>query len=666
MPKLEDAVIPEEKLGQFVIQVPTVSSKDFGEAVKGTFESRPEVEGIVVTEHGTPAGIIMRNAFFQKLSSLYGNSLYLRRPTSILMDTGFMKADAEDSISKVALQATSRNQDKLYDYIVVYKNNRYHGVISIRLFLAELSNRNEAQIKVLKQQQQKLLAAHEQELQLRTHLEYQSSAIRNLLDHAEQGFLWFGSDLVIRSEISYKCFEIFGKRIGNIRFTDLISDYFEPEKAMVFRMAFESYFQNNSPVTDAVYLMLLPTDCVIGGKSIHLEYKRIESDQNKAIMVVMNDISEKVALEQAMEHDRYEQRLLIKAFGCQPQIKRMIEEFRDLFSDGFKSFFVHGSDFGRDLDELFRCVHTYKGDFAQYGFGCASDQLHLFEDELMKLMNTPHEIGMPELQAIVERIKAEDILSHDLEVISNFLGSDYFDKSEIISIPKARLIDIDRELCSDKELSQGDFRQLIKGLLLKPVQSYLAQFEDYVEYLSSRVQKSKPIFLVEGDEVEVDGDLFDGFFQSLVHVFRNCMDHGIETDEERAEAGKELRGLIRCVVTAGDDPYFSICISDDGRGIDFTKLTQKGLEQGFLTAEQAKQASDKDLCNLIFADHITTKDEASSLSGRGVGMSAVRAACLKLGGTISVTTNPHRGTSFIMMLPYVPKPAFTIPSGERN
>lgn len=156
--------IPGEQVESLVMEVPTLAADEFGERAREVFESRPDIEGIVVLEYGNPVGLIMRGLFFQKMSAQYGYSLYMKRPVSILMDREFLSADAGDSLSKVGLEATARGQEKLYDYIVVFKEHAYLGVISIRLFFEELSRRNEAQVQVLREQQKRLLLAHEEEL----------------------------------------------------------------------------------------------------------------------------------------------------------------------------------------------------------------------------------------------------------------------------------------------------------------------------------------------------------------------------------------------------------------------------------------------------------------------------------------------------------------------
>lgn len=637
-------------LSHYVIQVPTVPAHADGQTVKDLFDRYPEAEGMVVMENGSPAGILMRTTFYQKIGSLYGHSLYMNRPISIIIDTAIMKVDVGENIGKIGMQAMGREQSKLYDYIVVYRNKTYLGVISIRLFLMELSKRNEAQISVLKQQQQELLNAHEQEILLRTDLEYQSASVRNLLDHADQGFLWFGRDLKVKREYSYKCKHIFQKGIAGAYFPDLISGYFSDGGDSVFLAAFDSYFKNNSPVTDNVYLMLLPSDCVILGKSIRFEYRRIESAGEKAVMVILSDITEKVRLEKAMEEDRNKQRLIIKACACQGQIRQMLDEFREILTGGYRSFFRDDLPFHDSLNELFRAIHTFKGDFAQYGFVSAAAHLHGFEDRLLSLVEAGEAASLPEVERIMSEANPDEMLEADLNVIYEVWGRSYFEQSELISVPKSRLNELERQIrtgCADPDAAAS----LLHSLQLKNVKGMLEQYRDYLEYLSGRVMKQMPVYLVEGEDVELDPAEYSDFFKSLVHIFRNSMDHGLESDEERLESGKSERGLVECQISKQDDGWFTLRISDDGRGIDLEKLKEKAAETKVYPQEELEQMSESELCSLIFADRLSTKDTADSLSGRGMGMSAVQEACLRLGGKLAITTARNQGTSFCFTLP---------------
>lgn len=649
-----DVFEDERGLEQFVIQTPTVEAAAYGEIVKILFEENSDVEGVVITRNDSPVGLIMRTDFFQKMGGYYGNSLYLKRPASLLMSVDFMKADVNESISKISIQAMYREQSNLYDYIVVYKKNVYIGVVSIRLFLIELSRRNEAQISVLKNQQQKLTAAHEQEKLFRQSLEYQSAAVRNLLDHADQGFLWFGKDLIIKNEFSYKCTNIFNRSIGMLAFVDLVTPYFGESAKEIFQVAFDSYFKNNSPVTDNVYLMLLPADCVVGSKNIRFEYRRIESDGQKAVMVILNDITEKINMEKAIAEDQNKQRILIKAFSHQAQIKRMLDEFREIFFGGYLAYFCGNDSFTENLNGLFRAIHTFKGDFAQYGFLCASDKLHIFEDALLELTERERDATLSDVESIMASFNPEDILKEDLNIIYDALGRSYFDGCEMLSLPKSRLVEIEERLRAAKDpIDPAEAIGLIKELRFRDIKAFLEQFRDYLQYLADRVMKPMPVYVVEGDDVAICEEQYEAFLKSLVHIFRNAMDHGIETDEERISCGKDERGFIQCRTAKGDDKWFTLTISDDGQGLNLARIKEMALERGLHTAEELAVMLDKELCKLILADRFSTKVTADALSGRGLGMAAVQKACEDLGGTLEILTEKDRGTSFLFRLPYI-------------
>ncbi|MGC4020264.1 MAG: ATP-binding protein [Muricomes sp.] len=130
------------------------------------------------------------------------------------------------------------------------------------------------------------------------------------------------------------------------------------------------------------------------------------------------------------------------------------------------------------------------------------------------------------------------------------------------------------------------------------------------------------------------------------------MDHGIETDEERLTCGKEERGLLECRISKVDDKWFTLTISDDGRGLNINKIKEKALKSNLYTAEALEKMSKSELCNLIFADHFSTKTCADSLSGRGLGMAVFQKACMDLGGTLEILTEENKGTSFLFRLPY--------------
>lgn len=132
------------------------------------------------------------------------------------------------------------------------------------------------------------------------------------------------------------------------------------------------------------------------------------------------------------------------------------------------------------------------------------------------------------------------------------------------------------------------------------------------------------------------------FCKTLIHLFRNAVDHGIETPDERLDAGKEEQGRLACQID-GQNGWIMISISDDGRGIDAEKLLAKANHLGIICQD--------DPSRLIFEDGFSTKEQVSALSGRGVGLSAVKAECKKLGGYIDIETTIGQGTVFHFFLP---------------
>ena len=129
-----------------------------------------------------------------------------------------------------------------------------------------------------------------------------------------------------------------------------------------------------------------------------------------------------------------------------------------------------------------------------------------------------------------------------------------------------------------------------------------------------------------------------------MHVFRNAVDHGIEAPEERLNSGKPADGVIRCDVRAGDD-FVEIAISDDGRGIDRRALDAKlATDGGVIEASQSLE-------DLVFREGLSSREESTDVSGRGVGLAAVKHELDRLGGTVTGTSEIGAGACFRFRLP---------------
>ena len=154
----------------------------------------------------------------------------------------------------------------------------------------------------------------------------------------------------------------------------------------------------------------------------------------------------------------------------------------------------------------------------------------------------------------------------------------------------------------------------------------------------------------EGGDVELDREMVEMVRDPLTHIVRNAIDHGIEKPVDRQMAGKREIGLLRFAARQSGN-QISLVISDDGNGIDTDRLAAKAVEAGVRTPQEIAAMDERAKLDLIFEPGLSTADQVSAVSGRGVGMDVVRANILKIGGSIEVASTPKDGTSFYLKLP---------------
>ena len=167
----------------------------------------------------------------------------------------------------------------------------------------------------------------------------------------------------------------------------------------------------------------------------------------------------------------------------------------------------------------------------------------------------------------------------------------------------------------------------------------------------ARGQDKNIDFDVRGDDVEVDKRILDEMRDPLMHLLRNCVDHGIEAADERETAGKPSRGSISIEVTQSAADEVEMLVQDDGRGIDTERVRAAAVKNGVITESQAKALGADESMQLIFRSGVSTSARVSNISGRGLGMAICREGVERLGGRIKIESNPGGGTLFRISLP---------------
>jgi len=194
-----------------------------------------------------------------------------------------------------------------------------------------------------------------------------------------------------------------------------------------------------------------------------------------------------------------------------------------------------------------------------------------------------------------------------------------------------------------------DMQDSIMSIRMVPMESIYSKFPKVVRDISKKLAK-KVEFKHFGDNVEIDKAMIEGLTDPLMHIIRNSLDHGLETPEEREASGKTDIGSITISAEQANGQMI-ITIEDDGRGINVEKVALKALDQGQIDENQYNNMTDNEKAMLVFGAGVSTADQISEISGRGVGMDVVKTNIQKLGGDLKLDTKLGEGTVLTIMLP---------------
>jgi two-component system chemotaxis sensor kinase CheA len=195
----------------------------------------------------------------------------------------------------------------------------------------------------------------------------------------------------------------------------------------------------------------------------------------------------------------------------------------------------------------------------------------------------------------------------------------------------------------------NDLQKSVMKIRMVPVEQLFRRFPRLVRDVAKSCNKEVGL-VITGQDTDLDKSILDMLAEPLAHLVRNAVDHGIEPPEERINAGKPVQGTIKL------DAYHQgnqivIEISDDGRGIDKDKLLEKAIERGVITAADAASLPETQTLNLIFQSGLSTAEQITTISGRGVGMDVVKSVLDRLKGSIAIHTEAGKGTRFYLKVP---------------
>ncbi len=469
--------------------------------------------------------------------------------------------------------------------------------------------------KEAREEAERLLEVKSRELYLANcSLERRNAEMRLILDTVQQGFLVIDAHSTIHTEFSKIVQEWFGVVESGMRFSALLRRI-DPQLGAHFELGWEALREDILP-RELCYAQL-PQRLVHQGRHFTLAWYPTDMQAELGnTLVVVSDCTEE--LERLRSEQRQRETLAL--------IMHLREDATGLagFAGEVERLVAQCTTRAR-IEDTKRCLHTLKGITAIFGVRSFSELCHELEDDLV-------EHGEFTASAAGQLRAAHGELS---ALFGLLLGRDEAGQLLLHSDDVSGLV---------RALVEGRSRLDILGLLAywrgEPVSAALRRTGKYAEALAERLGKAGLCVVINAHELRVDSARWEPFFSSLVHLARNAVDHGMETPDEREAAGKPRTGrLTLSAVQLGD--RFVVSVEDDGRGLAWDKVRARARQLALPCTSEAE------LVEALFSDRLTTRNEVSTTSGRGIGLSCVRDAVGELGGRVRVETAPGKYTRFV-------------------
>lgn len=453
--------------------------------------------------------------------------------------------------------------------------------------------------------------------------------VRKLLDNAGQGFLSFGDDYLINKDTSEECRQIFGREVGGDHILSVLQAALDQRTYEIMASAFTKVLSVKDPYTQSLLLSLVPDEVIIDGKHYRFESKIISKEGSVDVMMILTDMTDQKFLEQARMEERQNLRLIVYAVTNSTDVRREIDGFEKEFLYGFRCQLESGRSPDLVMADLYRVLHTYKGTFAQYCMFRTEKAIHNLENIIYGDRAERELETLSSALEIMDKIHPIRMVAEDKAVITDVLGPKYFDEGDEVTVSVGDLLMIEAQISSlisgQEALALIDDLRRLRYVSLR---DQLLGYDDYLQQLSAGLGKKLEPLSVVGKDLLIDQKRFGNMMKSLIHIFKNSLDHGIELPEIREENGKSPKGRIECQIGSDEKEGLLLTIRNDG------------------------DALDPDLFESIFEDHMTSKNEASVISGRGVGLPAVKKETEQMKGSVRVRNHGESGVVFELRLPY--------------
>lgn len=447
-------------------------------------------------------------------------------------------------------------------------------------------------------------------------LDAQGANMRCVLDGVDQGLVSVGLDGRIAAERSARLDAWFDAPLAGSFVWDLFPDLSETAR-LSFRLGWEEIGADVLPLE--LVLDQLPARVASGGRTFALRYLPLgEPPAERRILVVVSDVTAELAAEDADAVQRDLLRIVERTMKDRESVTEFLRDADDLVAR-----ITRGSP-----PDVLHDLHTLKGNAGVFGVSTVATACHDLETVLSTQERPPTETERAELGARWSRIR-ESMLA--------LLG----DADDRLLVTHDDYVAVLRAVASGT--SPALTTEAMLAWRRTPVARAFERLGDHAEALAQRLGKRISV-TSHGGAIRVDGETWGDFFAALVHAVRNAVDHGIEAPHERRALGKPAGGTVELGASLEGDA-FVVWLSDDGRGIDWAAIARE------LSLRGLPATSPSELEVGLYCDGLSTREDVTAVSGRGIGMSALRRATAALGGRIEITSETTRGTTLRCVFP---------------
>jgi two-component system chemotaxis sensor kinase CheA len=252
-------------------------------------------------------------------------------------------------------------------------------------------------------------------------------------------------------------------------------------------------------------------------------------------------------------------------------------------------------------------------------------------------------------RAAVKNVQSVRVGIERLDSLMNLVGELVINKIRLMQIASDHKLDYLEETLASLNRLTNDLQEEIMATRMVPIDQIFNRFPRMVRDLAKKEGKDIELIL-EGGDIELDRTVLDEVGDPLVHILRNCVDHGIESPDAREKAGKNRKGKVK-LAARREKNYVVIEAQDDGKGMDPKKFRDAAVTKGVMSAEDIAKLTDTEVLNLSFLPGFSTAEKITDVSGRGVGMDVVKTKIEALGGSVKLESKAGEGTDITLKLP---------------